>query len=295
MDFMKKILGTLLGCILCICCYSQNSTNVNCPYICCSRQNHNSPLPDPTDSLVRLTSRGIIVKFNKGSFAPFHINNLKITIRDDFNYTRMINEDMASNDTTNGFVQSLFLITIDAETKDHTPVKMIPSGGLSLYVPADSMIDDLQKSIFTSFRNEAGVLEWQYEGEPDTLNIDSCSYYVYHVKPASAYHIGKDVGLERNEALLKVKGFSEPKVYVIYKKINVIDFERPDRKGSYHIPNNSDPFNTIVVIKAGRNGKKYFTELRLSEIKEGKNVKEYVVSEKYFIELKNSEIKLRLF
>jgi hypothetical protein len=291
---MKKILGTTLGCLLCICCFAQITKEGGCPYLCCGKQWKNS-LPDPADSLVRLTSRGIIIKFKKGSFAPYPIHDLKISIHDDFNYTRMVNEDMASNDTTNGFVQSRFLITIDAESKDHIPVKMNPSGGLSLYVPADSMTDDLQKSIFSSFRNDAGVSEWQYEGEPDTLNIDSCSYYVYHVKAAPAFHIGKDVGLERNEALLKVKGFSDPKVYVIYKKINVIDFERPDKKGAYHIPNNSDPFNTIVVIKAGKNGKQYFTELRLSEIKEGKNVREYVVTEKYFIELKNSEIKLRLF
>jgi hypothetical protein len=292
----KKILSAFLGLIICICCSAQNNKNTICPYVCCAFQKNNSPLTDPADSLIRITKRGIIIQFNKNSFAPYVIKDLHLTIQDEFDYDERINKDISSNDTTNGFVQTSIMITVMAETKDHIYVNINPKETIKFYIPADSLADDSHKSLFSGFRDKMGVMEWQYESEADSLiNFDSCSYLLYHAKPGFAWQIGKDVALLTSEAILKVKGFEQPKVYIIYKNISVIDIARPEKKGIYKIPNNTDPFNTIVVIKANRKGKNYFTELRLSEIKEGKNVKVYEVGEKYFIELKNTDIKLRLF
>jgi hypothetical protein len=293
---MKKNLIFLLGWTLCFYSSAQNYRGKPCPYVCCGGGQQNLLLPNPADPFVRITASGLIIQFHQSSFVSYPIDSLSIIIHDVSDYNRMINLDMSSNDTTNGFVQSRFLITMNAETKGHIPVKMNSKGALTLFVPTDSLLDDLQKSLFSSFRNDKGVLEWQYEGEPDdTIQIDSCGYYVYHTKPAEAFQIGKDVGIEAKEALLKVKGFDSLKVYIIYKKINLIAFQRPLKTGLYAIPNNTDPYNTIVVIKGKKKGKNYFTELKLSEIKEGKNIKEYVVTENFFIELKNTDIKLRLF
>jgi hypothetical protein len=223
----------------------------------------------------KVIENDIILSFNKKDFEPYNMKEIHVETGNIANMCDWLANNITSNTTDGKYLyEKQRVLQLKGFTENNKPVQVASLNKFTAFFPFTENKEEPQ--FFTSEKNKDGKIVWDDAGKPDSimdLKGCGCKYYVKEFEyPIEYISISKavDRSEEKIEKVpLRFKKVKVDEIFVYYRKDNMMTTLKPDEKGIFNVPLHDAEGSTIVIGKYIKDGKVYYFDEKLSNIKKG--------------------------